>query len=198
MYEFCKKPFVLGRLLIVSGIAVIAVQTAGCASQNLTIDYKSNMVETLFAENWDCEEAVKSMAKNLDHPNWFVRKEAAEILGALHSRGCPAGNAVNGLKSLVKDRDENVRVAGVWALGIIFADGRSSDELQSVIKTLIDALNDKYWMVSMSAARSLSSIGREANSAIRALVDAGSDSNWWVRMYSLLGRKRIERAAEEQ
>lgn len=172
--------------------------TIGCASSGtaVNVSYRTRMVHTLLSEKWDCHEAVRSLASNLSSPNWFVRKEAAEMLGEIHSQGCPAYGAIDDLRSCMQDKDENVRVAAAWALGVICQDSKF-DGIQRVIQTLTVGLRDKFWLVRVTSADSLGRIGREANSAIKALVDAGSDENWWVRMFALLARKRIEASASK-
>lgn len=149
------------------------------------------MIELLLSEKWDCREGVAGLAANLKHANWYIRKDAAEMLGEIHLRGCPAFSAIDDLRSAMADKDESVRVAAAWSLGVICQDGRF-DGIQGVIQTLLAGLRDKFWLVRVASAESLGRIGREANSAIKPLVDAGSDENWWVRMFALHARKRIE------
>lgn len=181
-------------LLVTLGTASIISFSCVTTTQTTVYNYKSRMIQTLLAEKWDCHQGVKSLAANLNYPNWLVRKEAAEMLGEIHLGGCPAFSAIEELRASMSDKDENVRVASAWALGIICKNAKF-EGIQGVIQTLVSGLRDKFWLVRVASADALGSIGREANSAVKPLVDAGSDENWWVRMFALLARKRIEEVA---
>lgn len=187
------KKNLTGRLMSVGYFLLLFLLLGGCVPSQYTniYTYKSRMIETVLVEKWDCGEAVGSLAKNLKAPNWNVRKDAAELLGEIHTRGCSAFSTLPSLRAAMKDRDENVRLAAAWSMGIICADSKF-DGIQDVVKSLIEGLRDEFWLVRVSSADALGQIGREANSAIKGLVDAGSDPEWWVRMSSVMARKRIE------
>jgi HEAT repeat protein len=188
---YLKEDFVM-KVFIYSCVILMGLFIISCATTTyVSYSYKERMVETLLKEKWDCKEAVKSMASNLNHSNWYVRKDAAEMLGEIHLKGCPAFSAIPDLTAAMSDKDENVRLSAAWSLGIICENGQF-EGIQHVIQTLSSGLKDKFWLVKVTSADSLGRIGREANSAIKALVDAGSDDNWWVRMFALLARKKIE------
>ncbi len=187
MQRFCLTI----SLIVLAALPLSSVFGCQATTTNVTIDYRGRMVDTLLSEQWECREGVNGLASNLRHSNWYVRKDAAEMLGEIHQRGCPAFSALDPLRTATTDRDENVRLAAAWALGVICEQGRF-DGIQAVVKTLARGLRDNFWLVRVASADSLGRIGREANSAIKALVDAGSDDNWWVRMFALHARRRIE------
>jgi hypothetical protein len=184
------------RIILSCHILLTALSLVGCSTSTTYIvyAYRERMVETPMREKWDCKEGVKSLTYNISHPNWYIRKEAIELLAEIHTKDCSAFSAIPDISSAMHDKDDNVRLAAAWALGVICQNGRF-EGIQNVIAALSSGLKDKFWLVRLFAADSLGRIGKEANSAIKALVEAGSDENWWVRMFALLARKRIEAEA---
>jgi HEAT repeat protein len=94
-------------------------------------------------------ETLSELKKALHDADWFVRRGAAEALGATRD-----AKAVPGLLIALKDDDSDVRWVAARALGAI-ADA-------SAVPALVEALHDRDFLVTEAAAWALWQIGAPA------------------------------------
>jgi HEAT repeat protein len=109
-------------------------------------------------------------SEKLEDPDPQVRRQAARSLAALEAK-----EAVPGLTTALKDKDDGVRASAAEALWSI---GPAAKE---AIPALTAALKDKNVDVRLNAAGALGGIGPEAKSAVPALNAALKDQNEDVR-----------------
>ena len=109
------------------------------------------------------ETPVAELLKALQDEDWFVRRGAAEALGATRNAA-----AVPGLIRALKDSDSDVRWVAARALGAI---GDAS-----AVPALLEALHDRDQLVPEAAAWALWQIGKPSvPGLIEAMRDASAD-----------------------
>jgi HEAT repeat protein len=127
--------------------------------------------------------AIEPLIQVLDHPDRYTRRRATVALGRI---GPGARQAAARLEALERDdEDRSVREAAATALSLVNLDAlaaagaaRASEQVQE----LIARLQEEDEFESVSAARELAQLGREARDAVPALARALHSGNKWLRV----------------
>ncbi|HEX8202979.1 MAG TPA: HEAT repeat domain-containing protein [Isosphaeraceae bacterium] len=117
-----------------------------------------------------------------------VRAKCALDLGGRHITEEESRKALPALLVASKDKDLQVRMKAVWAMGQIGP---------TAVPALIEALKDDFWIVRNDAARTLGEMGPAAKDAIPALLEALNDPDYSVRESSASALDRIDPAAKD-
>lgn len=122
-------------------------------------------------KNKDTAYVVKALARVLADPHWNVRRETVEVLGKTRHP-----DTAGPLKSMLKDRDPEVRRSALMALAEL--------EGQQVLPLALDALNDPDVSVKLEG---LTIIGNLADAAIIPALDllaAKDDAHVMIKRYA--------------
>jgi HEAT repeat protein len=139
---------------------------------------RTTVAETLGAIGPAAENAVPTLAEwAKDANNGDLRKAAIEALGKIvgGKNGPWTKTAVSVLTELLKDKDEQVRLAAAAALAKI------GPAAAPAIPALAELTKDGAWGIQRNAAQALGSIGPEAKGTVADLARLLSDKDDSVR-----------------
>lgn len=139
-----------------------------------TIDERRAYFDALVA----IRGGIPTLIDALGHPQWFVVRNAASLLGAMH-----AVEADEALARLLEHRDERVRKAAAQALSLLDTPAALS-ALQTVIR---DPLPDIRRYAANAFSHTTEQRSRHA-SGLTAALDAERDSEVQIEIISALGR----------
>jgi len=123
--------------------------------------------------------------KQLEHSSKHARRRAAEALGA---KGAAASEAIDALSKASGDKELEVRLAAVRALGRIDPEGKK------VIPVLLEKLRDEDAAVSAASANALADIGAPA---VPRLIQMLDDDNDTARLFAIAALGRIGKEAKD-
>ena len=126
--------------------------------------------------------AVPALAELLQHPQWWVRAAAADVLREM---GRPASAAAGSLIQALQDDDKRVRNHAAKALGTAEA------SFPEVTAALIEQLSDEEADAKVESAGALARIKPADDTAVRALISALENEHVYVRGNAAAALERI-------
>ncbi len=126
--------------------------------------------------DFELEEKMKGLIRELAHKNKNIRVVAAKALGEM---GPKASFAVSDLIKALRDSNGQVRVDAAKALGAI------GPKASFAVPALIEAFDDRSDEVRLAVVYTLGAIGSKASSVIPTLIKALGDSNSRVQFMAV-------------
>jgi hypothetical protein len=174
----------LGAQAVPALIDTLHQEASAQLEANLEHRYTNpSQLYTAYALSSAGQAAVAPLVEILDHPDWWMRATAADILGDI---GPVAQQAIPGLTRLVQDESsEWVRRNAAEALGTMGAAAAPA------APALATALRDEHSKVRHNAATALWRIGPQAAAAANQLRQALEDESYFVRNHAELALERL-------
>jgi HEAT repeat protein len=167
----------------------ILVTEALADSKDITV--VPDLVDCLRDESWSVQnnaaDALANLGEDVVEPLMVMIKDEPEIYNWIIVVLDKLGKKqIRPLCKLLRHPDRDVRMRAAEALG--------STQSESAIKPLIEALNDKVWLVRKSAAKGLASIGEIAvDPLIRNLKTEDENVRYWITtILGKIGDKTID------
>ena len=108
--------------------------------------------------------AIPALVESMKDENDWVRRTAAQIVGAMRTVGGAADSAIPAVLELLKDEDATIRknaIVALWLLG---------PQAKPAVAALLESFKDGNKEVRLAAARALAMIDPENKEAVSALA----------------------------